>query len=421
MTSTVQRLPSKLSFSWQLPVLLFLPSLLQYFGLASSLTLGASVAALVVLAKQATQHLQQPVNRQVTQLSIGTLILLLCAAILLHLLLAAAVRPVDLTRSGLSFIPLTLILVAGYRLAQLMLSARDQAVERAVYASFWLLCAVGLAAIGGLVPPISGTYFKPVFPYTEPSHFALAFLPLLMFGSVSSRGVARLVMLAIGLAMGWALESLTLMAGWLLVALVCLRKTTAFTLLGLVALGAAQLDISYFLTRLDFGSDDPNLSTLVYVQGWQLMAESLRLSSGWGLGFQQLGVHGSSVDASDLIFAVLGENLNLLDGGFTMSKIVSEFGIFGILLLLVYLQFAWRAARGLRHASRTTQPHRPAVLLAHCAVLSFGVELLVRGAGYFSGTTLLLVAGLTVLATRKHAVRFTGTQGAGAPAASAHR
>jgi hypothetical protein len=406
MNSLARRLSPGLSIGLLLPVVLCVPSLLLYLGLASSMALGACVAALVVLGLHLAVRHATPDARWATRLSIAAIIVLLVATIVLHLLVAAVLRPVDPTRAGLSLIPLALMLTAGYGLGQLLCSARARAVDAAVYSSLWLLSALSLAAVAGLVPPLSDSFFKPVFPYTEPSHFALAFVPLLMYGSVRLRGRARLGLLAIGLAIGWALESLTLMAGWLLIATVCLRKTASLALLGLVALAATQLDTSYYLDRLDFGGEDQNLSTLVYVQGWQLMVESLRLSSGWGLGFQQLGVRGTGVDASDLIYAVLGENSNLLDGGFALSKIVSEFGAFGPLLILAYLSIAWRAAKGLRLTSQGAQlPHQPAVVLARCVVVSFGIELLVRGAGYFSGSTLLLVAALTILSIRNGAER----------------
>jgi hypothetical protein len=41
--------------------------------------------------------------------------------------------------------------------------------------------------------------------------------------------------------------------------------------------------------------------------------------------------------------------------------------------------------------------YAPAVDFARCVIVSFVLELVIRGTGYFSGTTILLVAGLTTL------------------------
>ena len=395
-----RRGPTRIAIGILLPLVLLVPSLVFYLGLASSMTLGACAIAVVVICTFAAQRLAHPEGAHAARLSIGTVILLFFAVIALHLAIATFIRPVDLARAALSFVPLMLILLSGYGLGYLLSTARGVDIARAVYLSFGLMCAIGLVAVIGYVPPISGTYFKPVFPYTEPSHFALAFLPFLMYGCVSLSGSARIAMLLSGLAMGLALESLTLMAGWLLIASICLRKTTIPLLMVLLALVATQLDLSYYLDRLDFGGDIQNLSTLVYLQGWQLIAESLTLSAGWGLGFQQLGVHGSNVVAADLIFSILGDNANLLDGSFAFAKLTSEFGALGLLLMLLYVPLAWRAARSLRRQSRGTRNDAPAATLAQCVVVLFVVELFVRGSGYFSGSTLLLVAAITTLSTR---------------------
>lgn len=394
--------------TWLLSIAVLAPTLAMYIGVATSMTLGACIASVIVMAAYEYQCRVRPDLRSATRVSMGALLFVLSGAIMLHLIVASILRPVDSQRAIFSLMPFALIMLGGYGLGHLICITRSTKFERAVYFLFWMFCALSAVAVIGLLPLDSGRFFKPVFPFTEPSNFALMFLPLLMYCSISQRGSRRIAILAIGLVVGLAVESLTLIAGWLLVALVSLRRIPAMILLGFVALSAAQIDISYYVDRLNFGADSPNLSTLVYLQGWELIVESLRRSSGWGLGFQQLGVYGSDVDIADQIFVLIGGYLNLLDGGFALAKIISEFGGFGALLLLLYVTVAWRAARNLRRMVRDSQPSPPAIIFARCAVLSFAVELLVRGTGYFSGSTLVLVASLTVLAIRKHAVHNAG-------------
>lgn len=398
--SAPKRSLTGISLGLLLSLVLVVPSLTLYLGLASSMALGASAMAIIVIFVYAARSAVRPYAIRVGRISIGVLILLILIVISVHLVIATFIRPVDLARAIQSLVPLALLLLAGYGMGCLFVTAPDAAVERAVYLCFGLMCGVGLLAAGGYVPPISANYFKPVFPFTEPSHFALALLPLLMFGCVSLSGSAKVAMLVSGLAIAWALESLTFMAGLLLIMLICLRSISITFLLTALTLLATQLDISYYLDRLNFDTDTNNLSTLVYLQGWQLISESLRLSTGWGLGFQQLGIQGSSVIAAESINSILGNDSNLLDGGFTFAKITSEFGALSLVIIMLYLPLALRAARHLRCKSLGAGREAPALTLAQCVVVCFTIELFVRGSGYFSGSTLWLAASVATLSIR---------------------
>lgn len=383
-----------------LSLVLFVPSLTLYLGLASSMALGASVMAIIVIVIFVAPKAAHPYAIGAGRISIGVLILLILFVLSLHLMIATFIHPVDLVRATQSLVPLGLIMLAGYGMGRLLLAVRDATVEWAVYLCFAFMCGFGVLAASGYVLPISVIYFKPVFPYTEPSHFALAFLPLLLFGCVNLTGSARLTLLVSGLLMGWALESLTLLAGWLLIALICLRSNVIIFLLLFLALLGTQLETSYYLDRLNFSLDTENLSALVYLQGWQFITESITLSKGWGLGFQQLGVQGSNVIAADIIYSVLGNYSNLLDGGFTFAKITSEFGVFSLPLIILYTVLVLRAARHLRAKSLRASKRVPAITLAQCFVVCYTIELFVRGTGYFSGTTILLVASITTLSLK---------------------
>lgn len=402
--SAPKRSLTGISLGLLLLLVLVVPSLPLYLGLASSMALGASATALIVIFVFAALSAFRPYTIRLGRVSIGVLILLIIVGILVHLGIATFIRPVDVARAIQSLVPLTLLLLAGYGMGCLFATARDAAVERAVYLCFGLMCGVGLLAAAGYVPPIvpsiSANYFKPVFPFTEPSHFALAFLPLLMFGCVSLYGSAKVAMLVGGLVIAWALESLTFMVGLLLIILICFRRISIVFLLTALILLATQLKLGYFWARLNFDADTKNLSTLVYLQGWQLISESIGLSRGWGLGFQQLGIQGTSVIAAGSINSIIGNDSNLLDGGFIFAKITSEFGVLSLLLILFYLRLALRAAIHLRRKSLGAVRGAPALTLAQCVVVCFTIELFVRGSGYLSGSTLLLAASIGTLSIR---------------------
>lgn len=386
----------------QLVLLLCLPALLHYLGLASSMALGTAVAAtsiLVVTNRRSIASTEQSSGSE--RIRTTGLMVVICLFVAIHLAIAAFFLPVETGRSLASLIPLALLIEAGAALARKLRSVPAATVHTAMHRCFIAMCIVAALGAIGWSSPSPQPFSKPVFPFSEPSHFALAFIPVLMYVCVTAKGRQRIVFLFVGLASAVLLENLTLAAGCVLVAFVSLRFWTILAFVAALTLVATQFDISYFTSRLDFGADDQNLSTLVYLQGWQLIAESWEKSSGFGLGFQQLGVLGTTVGAAELIHSIADDSLNLRDGGFTLSKLVSEFGGVGVILCLVYLISAWRAARRLRAIAVAAEHGRidsPALVFAYCAVVSYLIEMLVRGVGYFTGTGVLLVAAFWLLA-----------------------
>jgi hypothetical protein len=218
-----------------------------------------------------------------------------------------------------------------------------------------------------------------------------------MYSSTSGPGWYRICALAIGMLLAIYLQNLTLAVGCVLVASISLRFAGSFATLMVLGLAFTQIDITYYLSRLNFFEASNNLSTLTYVQGWQLIEESLLKSNGWGLGFQQLGVLKTEVWAAGLIYNMTGARLNLLDGGFLFSKIVCEFGIFGIAISLIYLHIAFNSFIQLRGSTLRNGGNSSKIDMAHCFVLSFLLELFVRGSGYFTPTVLMALASLIYL------------------------
>ena len=383
------------------PVLLLvvlLPSLIFYAGLTTSHALGASAAALAVVGIGITTA---SARRARVALAPGALAAFVVTAIAVHLIGASVFLPLDVVRATASLVPLALVIFGGCELGRLLAATPDAAISRAVRLCFAVLCVVSALPTLGLspgMPNVEVAYAKPVFPFTEPSHFALVFVPMLMYCCVVSRGHRRLVLLLLGAAVAGALQNLTLMAGCLLVACVCLRSLALPVMVVALGLFATQMDLSYYTERLDFSGEVQNLSNLVYVQGWQLVGESLKRSNGWGLGFQQLGLRGSDTEAASVIFALVGDYANVLDGGFTFAKLAGEFGAFGLLLAVAYLTTAWRAFRNLRATAGGKTLLNAPVVFAQCVLVSYFIELFVRGAGYFTGTGIFLVAAFWLLA-----------------------
>ena len=383
---------------WVIPGALLLPSVPLYMDIASSLAMGTAILALLLIALAWSTGRSQ--NRGVSARSIALLTVLILLGIQLHLAVAASMMPVDVGRAVASMVLLVIVLMGGHAMFTLIRKDGEHQVDRAVSQAFNVLCLVALAAVLGIAPPTGHSMTKPVFPFTEPSHFAIGFVPILMYRCVTTSTLRRLLWLASGLVIALVLENLTLVAGCLLVAFVSLRLQLVLLLIAFATLLALQIDLTYYSDRLDLSPETQNLSSLAFLQGWQLIVESWGKTDGWGLGFQQLGLQGTNVNAAELIEAIAGMPLNVHDGSFTASKLVSEFGIFGVVLLLVYLFLAVRSVIFLRRASSGG-----VAVLAHCILVAYGLELGLRGSGYFTGGVLLVMSALWLLAADRRTRR----------------
>ena len=371
---------------------IFVPPLVFYEGSTSSLAWGVSLSCLLLISVAVFSSGRIYQLRHQGLLVVGPL-----TFITLHTVCVTTSLPVDFVRALASCAVLALMLVAGSALAGVVVRCSSDTLDRAMAVCLALMGLVAVFAALGLSVPSSANYDKPTFPFTEPSLFALSFAPLLMYASIVSRGRRRLLVLGLALGVALALQNLTLMVAWSLVAAVCLRRWALVGVVALIAGLGSQIDLSYYLARLDFSDGALNLSNLVYLQGWQIIGESWSKSSGWGVGFQQLGLNGSDTTASDLIYSLIGTFSNLTDGGFTLAKVVSEFGVFGLLIVAVFFRKAGQAWQALRRIAHGEANASRALVFAQSVVLCYCVELLVRGTGYFSGTAILLVSGLVIL------------------------
>ena len=370
------------------------PALVFYAGLASSFAAGTVLVALALLllptgpaATATASHMRTAAVRLTPWV---------VSIIALHFAVAAQLGPVSVGRASASLALLALVLVASGALSDRLLAIEDKSFQQGMLSAFGWMCILALLSSIGFSPPtLADAWRKPVFPFSEPSTFALAFIPALMFVAVATRGGLRIALVLTGLACSALVQNLTLACGVLLVAAVALPLQALLLVTPPTLWAVVQLDLSYFAERLDFSGESTNLSNLVFVQGWQMVEESLRRSHGFGLGFQQLGINGTNVLAAQVIRLLLdGEDMNLLDGGFFFAKMGSDFGVLGVLLALAHMLLAVRSGWRLRRAANGRLPMRPAMILAHATVLTFVIEMFVRSVGYFSGTAILFAAAL---------------------------
>jgi hypothetical protein len=243
--------------------------------------------------------------------------------------------------------------------------------------------------------------------FGENSHYALSFLPLLLYMVVLSSWGKKWFFLFMGFLIGVTLQSVTLLVGVIAIAMLALRsrQLVFFSIISISILMAAMgnMDTEYYMARLDpypsAGSlaepDSPSLSMLVYQSGWERIYLNLKDYDGIGLGFQQFGFVGSEGEIMKRFSAVGAANVNLFDGSFVASKFISEFGILAVMVLVAYLVYFARNAWWLREVSKNggeTVDCRKVFFLA-CFVM-FSIDLFIRGTGYFSSSGFLFIASL---------------------------
>lgn len=197
------------------------------------------------------------------------------------------------------------------------------------------------------------------------------------------------------LLMAFLLQNLTLVIGVGLVIVVTFSFRRILTLIPLFVIALFTLNIGYYTERLDISKENQNLSMLVYLQGWEQAQLNLVDSDGRGVGFQQFGIIGDRGEITDEIVKLAGGDLNIFDGGSVAPKIVGEFGIVGVMALLIYLFYFVTKVKWLHHVSMigiTSNEYKHIFFTS--SFLMFSVDLFIRGTGYFSPSSFLFMTSL---------------------------
>lgn len=314
--------------------------------------------------------------------------------LLVHLLIASSFHSTSLGRSIGSIILFGIMLLAALAMSETIFSLPDKVTDRVLSILRCIMVAVALLSFLEIQPPLTDNVVKPTFPFTEPSHYALVFLPLILHGCVRGSEWQRYMWLIVSFIIAYLLKNLSLVVGTSMIAIIVLPISRLIPSALLLATLVGSLDIDYFSERLDFSSQSQNISSLVYVQGWELTVSSLSSTSGWGVGFQQLGIAPFRSITADAIYRMTQMEYNLLDGGFISAKIVSEFGIFGVGIILAFL-FTWvKAVRTLRKAALHKQRLGSGQIYSLSIIGAFLIDMFVRGAGYFTSSSMLLLSAL---------------------------
>lgn len=315
--------------------------------------------------------------------------------ILGHLLAASFITKFsDWERAIHSLVILSLILAAAAALSVWIRYTKQVVILRAVRLLFFIFIIEAILAIAG-VPALGPALHQfPIIFFGEPSWFAINFLPFVIFMVLYEKGWRRFAIVASVLMLALWVESLTLLSGLVLVALLAFSRRHLLLFLITIYLTYYVADLSYFTDRLNFSESNNHLSVLAYIQGWERAAQNLHDTYGMGVGFQQFGLVGSTGEVQQRIYAIYNvSELNLLDGASIGSKLVGEFGLIGIIILLLYIGMMFYAISIYKRTS-LADPNRVQKILFIAWIVSAFVELFVRGGGYMSSGMLILFAGV---------------------------
>jgi len=297
---------------------------------------------------------------------------------------------VDNIRFGLSLALLFVMSFAALSFVTTLDFLGDKFFHKMIIFGFYFLLCLGYIVLLRMV------FFehegRNMFLFAEPSHYAIAFIPFLFYAAYTSNKKPCAVLYIIAaMTLALIIQNLTLLIGCLMI--VFLLYGGRFWLLvlttSILIVAAFFLNLEYFSGRIDISEDSQNLSTLVFLSGWERSYLSFIASYGFGVGFQQLGIVGPEGDLQIILQDLMGgSSLNDKDGGSLGSKLIAETGLLGLMLLLFYLHFAIKVVRKflLREINGSKN------IFFFGVYLLFSIELFIRGMGYFSLTSFLFIS-----------------------------
>lgn len=266
----------------------------------------------------------------------------------------------------------------------------------------WLEIAVGIHILN------YANLEKPIFPFSEESHFALAYGPIACAHGISRSTRQKALVVLNLLCMSVLLPNLTLFL-FCIVSLLIFFRLRFIVVLALIMLAPALLVLStlnqdliystsdYFTSRVSMDQESKNLSALVYIQGWNEIYKGLTQHYGIGAGFQMLGTGETSL-ITERIYHIAGKYLNSEDGGFLAAKIIGEFGFVGLFVCVYYVSAIYKSSKIISsHDKAADSSTTLKKKIFASLVVSYVVEFYFRGYGYFSPGLILALAALISL------------------------
>jgi len=313
----------------------------------------------------------------------------------------------DLVRLILSWLMLPLIL--SYSALLVSFNSSDRGLTCKVNQ------IINIFIIGGLMGVLGFTFFgayaerKPIMTFSEISHYAIFVAPFLWYLIISGEVLKKrkiqviLAFLLISILYQSVALVLVILIGAIFFAYLEFRKfkmTILFSMIiGLLAIIGNVNNADYYISRLSpsVSEESTNLS---YLAGIEEAYIAINKTYGLGLGFQQMGIEEPSGSIANFHYDMTGAYINRYDGSAAWIKIVAEFGLLGIAVVLYIVNIMARSLFGILATRRSNFKiySSPSYIFANCLVCSFVMYMFVRGGGYHSIQFAYLIAGLILLA-----------------------
>ena len=143
------------------------------------------------------------------------------------------------------------------------------------------------------------------------------------------------------------------------------------------------------------GSDEKNMSSVVYLNGWLQALAYLKDTYGMGVGIANMGCSGGITTELSLLVEDLsgGIYLNYNDGSFLISKMLSELGMVTTVIIVLYLINRNVLAIHYLFVYRTDPELRSVMNLIAALLIPNTLYLFIRGAGFFESQVLFIILG----------------------------
>ena len=374
---------------------LLIPSTLFFLRYASSYTLGLGFVAITALTLILTSKKSVLVHRK--------FLLGLCAHlffVIIHILISINAPSLWFDKFAYSIFLLIVVSLGAAGTAKLAVQMGAQDFHIIVKRCALLLLLIGFLGIifGGTIGQFAD-WRLPLPPFSEPSHFVIAVAPFSLYLLASHERRLNYLLLASLFTILIVKKSAVMLV---LIALIALVRAPFWAgiifFTTVIFSNLLKFLPEYYQDRIAFW-DGQNLTALVYLQGWQVIGNSVLGENILGYGFQQLGRVNFDLAASQLIHSLLGRESNVLDGGFVAAKIFGEFGLFAIPFVVVLLFVTIRSYFEVRNHLKKKKVLPPTILFARCVLLGYAIEFWFRGIGYFSigGSSLLFSIAIIAL------------------------
>lgn len=372
-------------------LLSFLPSIVYVIFNQSSITIGLILSILISILIIASRN----------QINFSIKFISLTAILTFFLFLISFNNIIDnYFKVGFSILLFSVFLSFSYMFYQMIKRMEIEVFYNTIvfFCRFLILC--GLLSVFYKINVLGySQYSKSVLTFYEPSHFALVLIPIVMISSLYVTYYEKIIYIIALIYLAISFPSLILILVSLLLSIIYLNKKTIIIGVVLISIISSFMflphieKISYFLERINFSDNTTNLSVLVYMQGWIDAYSSFIDTHGIGLGFQMAGTNPESW-INYRIYELSGMYMNRNDGSFTASKLISEFGFFGVLVSLTYIILFLKAIFKIRGKLKLGENN--IYIISDILIISYVVEMFFRSAGYFTFGTLMLLTALII-------------------------